>query len=121
MSVYQGSVTWLLLGSRDSQVVLWDLTSDTVVASFQGHRGCVHCVSLQACVEGDSSGSVPADVPADVDNMCIVSGGADRTARLWDWRDPKRRPKKLKHEKPVGTGTNLYIYLLSFLLFTPAR
>jgi WD40 repeat protein len=94
MSIYQGSESYLLVGSKESKIVLWDLSTDTVVAFFQGHNGSVHCVSIVA-VEHDENES-------DLDHLVIASGGADRTARTWDLKTGKRK-LKLKHKKSVGS------------------
>lgn len=97
LSVYQGSVTYLLVGSREGTVILWDLDIDEVVCKFKGHSGCVHCVAITACLPDD------ADKESDVEHLCIASGGADRSVRLWDVEKPNRRRKKLKHDRSVGT------------------
>jgi len=93
LSVYQGVATLLLIGSRDGKVVLWNLDVDEVVCTFVGHSGCIHCVAMTS--------SWPNAEVFDPTHFCIASGGADRSVRVWDIQKPKRRRKKLKHERSV--------------------
>lgn len=95
VSVYQGSESFVLVGSKDGKLVLWDLNNDFVVAEFEGTKGCIHCVSIH------SFASDP-ETQHDLDYMCIASGGADRAVRLWDMKNPTARRKKLKHSRSVG-------------------
>ena len=58
--------TFLVSGSRDKTVKLWDVQTGRVIKSFHGHRGWIKSVSISA------------------DNTMIASGSYDKTARLWD-------------------------------------
>ncbi len=55
----------LVSGGQDAVVRLWDLAEGRLLRALEGHAGAVHCVT------------------ASVDGRYVVSGGADRTARVW--------------------------------------
>ena len=58
--------TFLVSGSDDRTVILWDVQTGGVVKSFCGHTGHVNSVSIS------------------MDYTTIASGSSDHTIRLWD-------------------------------------
>ncbi len=56
---------WLVSGSQDWTIRLWDLRTSSVVRTFEGHAGVVHTVAFTP------------------DGQSILSGSEDRTLRLW--------------------------------------
>ncbi|MDJ0751688.1 MAG: NB-ARC domain-containing protein [Woeseiaceae bacterium] len=56
---------WLVSGSEDWMLHLWDLNDGRVVRNFQGHGGAIHSVAFSR------------------DGKFILSGSEDRTLRLW--------------------------------------
>ena len=59
---------YLITGSTDRSVKIWDLDKETVFHNLIGHLDCIRCV---VC-------SKPGD-----DNPIIVSGGDDRSIKIW--------------------------------------
>jgi WD40 repeat protein len=59
-------------GGEDGTVRLWDVGSEQLLATLQGHTGAVWAVALSG------------------DGRLVASGGVDGTVRLWD---PQRGPR----------------------------
>jgi WD40 repeat protein len=95
MSIYQGSGTFLLVGTKDSKVLLWDLENDEIIHEYFGHKGYIHCVSICTYVADPS-------IESDLDFMCVFSGGADRTVRQWDFLTGAKL-RKFKHNRSIGS------------------
>ena len=57
---------WLVSGSSDSTVKLWDLASGRLVKTLEGHKDFVRSVAIS------------------LDNRWLVSGSEDSTVKLWD-------------------------------------
>uniref|UniRef100_A0A7S3GXW8 Uncharacterized protein n=1 Tax=Spumella elongata TaxID=89044 RepID=A0A7S3GXW8_9STRA len=95
LSIYQGSETYLLIGTKDAKVILWDVVKNTLVRVFEGHRASVHSVSI-------SSSVMDIEQENDLDFLCIASGGADRTVRTWDI-NTGRKKKKFRHTRSIST------------------
>jgi WD40 repeat protein len=95
LAIYQGSETYILVGTKDSQVILWDAKRNCCVRVFEGHRASVHSVSI-------SSSVVDIETENDLDFLCIASGGADRTVRTWDL-NTGRKKKKFRHSRSIST------------------
>jgi WD40 repeat protein len=57
---------WIVSGSQDWTLRLWDLETNSVVRTFEGTQGTVHAVVFTA------------------DGQAILSGSEDRLLRLWD-------------------------------------
>ncbi|KAJ1443444.1 WD40-repeat-containing domain protein, partial [Ochromonadaceae sp. CCMP2298] len=73
-------------------VILWNVTTNCLEKLFEGHRASVHCVSITSS----------PDESADLDGLCIASGGADRTARTWDLKSGRKK-KKFRHARSIST------------------
>ncbi|KAI9498400.1 WD40-repeat-containing domain protein [Zychaea mexicana] len=58
------SSKWLVTGSLDGTVALWDTVEKRMLRSWEGHRGRVLCVAMN--------------------NQVVVSGGSDSMIRVWD-------------------------------------
>ncbi|CDS07984.1 hypothetical protein LRAMOSA01933 [Lichtheimia ramosa] len=61
------SSKWLVTGSLDGTVALWDVVKQQMVHLWEGHRGRVLCVGMNDDV--------------------VVSGGSDSMLRVWDLAD----------------------------------
>ena len=57
---------WMVSGSGDNTIKLWDVASGRVIKTFEGHTNQVRSVSLS------------------VDNRRLVSGSDDNSVKLWD-------------------------------------
>ena len=95
LSIYQGSETYLLIGTKDAKVILWDIIKNCLVRVFEGHRASIHSVSI-------SSSVLDIEKENDIDFLCIASGGADRTVRTWDINTGKKK-KKFRHSRSIST------------------
>jgi WD40 repeat protein len=99
LAIYQGSETYLLVGTKDAKVILWDVLKNKLVRIFEGHRASIHSVSI-------SSSVLDIEKENDLDFLCIASGGADRTVRTWDL-NTGRKKKKFRyvscHHDRIGT------------------
>lgn len=95
LSIYQGSETYLLVGTKDAKVILWDVVKNQLVRIFEGHRASIHSVSI-------SSSVLDIEKENDLDFLCIASGGADRTVRTWDINTGRKR-KKFRHSRSIST------------------
>eukprot|EP01038_Epipyxis_sp_PR26KG_P007441 gene7441-10139_t len=100
LAVYQGSESLLVVGTKDAKVFVWDLKRNNKVALFEGHRASVHCVNITSSV-------TDFETQNDMDYICIVSGGADRTVRSWDLVTGKKR-KKFRHARSIATMSVAY-------------
>ena len=57
---------WAISASTDETLILWDVSSGSIVRRFEGHGGAVHDVALSA------------------DGRWAMSGSTDGTLQLWD-------------------------------------
>lgn len=96
LAVYQGSQILVIVGTKDGQVLVWDVVENTQVANFKGHQASVHCVCV-ALTKADLE-----DTDDDMDFLCIASGGADRTVRTWNIRTGKK-VKKFRHTRSISS------------------
>jgi WD40 repeat protein len=63
---------YVVSGSGDNTVRLWELATGKEVRRFTGHEDWVSSVAVTP------------------DGQYVVSGSADKTVRLWDWRRGKK-------------------------------
>ena len=97
IAMYRGSESYIMLGTKDARVLVWDFTTNTLAASFEGHKGSVYTVSITSAVDMcDINGR------NDIDALCLASGSTDRTARTWSLRKLKKK-RKLRHPWAVYT------------------
>jgi WD40 repeat protein len=61
---------------REDVVRLWNLATGLEYGRLTGHDGPVNCVTF-------------------VDNKRVLTGGDDKTVRLWDWDAKKKKPKQV--------------------------
>jgi WD40 repeat protein len=83
------------VGNKEGKLVLWDLTNDVAVVTFEGSKGCIHCCAITSLV-------TDPDTQNDLEHLCIASGGADRCVRLWNLFNPTDKKRKLRHSRSVG-------------------
>ena len=76
LSIYHGTSPYLVVGTKDAKVIVWDIQKNVSVAMFVGHKASVHCVLITTC-------ATDLETQYDMDHLCIASGGADRTVRTW--------------------------------------
>jgi len=95
LSVFQfGPICYIILGTKDGKVIIYDCATDSIIKTFLGHRSSVLCSSVVyrgKHVEGE---------PLVTRHIAIATGGKDRTVRVWDF-DKGKRKRKLKHPKLV--------------------
>lgn len=95
LSIYQGSSTYLVVGTKDSFVIVWDILEDVLLAKFAGHKASVHCVSITSAISEPENGN-------DLESLCIASGGADRTVRTWCLKTSGKL-RKFRHKRSVSS------------------
>jgi COMPASS component SWD3 len=71
-------------GSEDNLIFLWDVSSKNVLQRLEGHTDVVLSVDTHPTTRA------------------IVSGGLDRTVRVWRYREPPEGPAML--DEPVTNG-----------------
>jgi WD40 repeat protein len=79
---------WLLSGSHDNTVRLWDLTSGSELRCLAGHLGCVRSVALAENALAENEGRLRYGDQYTL--LRLLSGSDDHTLRCW-----------------LGTGTEL--------------
>lgn len=80
----RGAVT----GSMDSRIKVWDLSQETVVATYSAHTQPVNCV---ACSPAEES--------------LFISCGQDGRVLLWDKRKPNKPATRINVEPPSCSPT----------------
>jgi WD40 repeat protein len=74
---------WIVSGSWDWTLRLWDLERNSVLRTFEGHQGTVHAVAFAP------------------DGLTILSASEDRTLRLWELATGKLLQIFAGHTLPV--------------------
>lgn len=95
LAIFQGSQTYVVVGTKDGKVIVWDINSDEEVAVFKGHKASIHCVCI-------ASFATDLDTQNDIDYLCVASGSADRTVRTWDFETGKKK-KKFRHKRSISS------------------
>lgn len=95
LATYQGSASLVLIGTKDCKVLLWNITTNSLIHSFQGHRAGVYTVSITSTI---SFSDIQND--NDLQNLIIVSGSVDHTARTWNYNDGQKL-QKFRHKRSV--------------------
>jgi WD40 repeat protein len=65
-AVFSNDNKFIISGSGDETLKLWDVQTGECLKTFKGHSGCVFSVSFSN------------------DNNFIISGSQDKTLKLWD-------------------------------------
>lgn len=95
LSVFQyATVCYVILGTKDGQVIVYDTATDSILKTLLGHRSAVLCSS--AVYRGKHLNGEPLVSR----HIAIATGGKDKTVRVWDF-DKGKRKRKLKHPKMV--------------------
>lgn len=110
LAIYQGlTCTLIIAGTRCAKVIVWDVQRNSLVAVFKGHRAAVYCVcvaNIASTSQQDmlmtASASSPQTRDLDFSQLCIASGGADRTVRTWDLLTHKR-VKRFRHARSISS------------------
>lgn len=68
-------------------MILWDVRNNIQIAIYEGHRASIHSVSITSSVQDTE---INKNNSNDLNYLCIASGGADRTARTWDYTSGMR-------------------------------
>lgn len=95
LATYQGTKSYVLIGTKDSKVLLWDLNSNCLVQSFVGHRAGVYAVAITSTIP-----MTDIHNGNDLANMIIASGSVDHSVRTWD-HSTGRKLQKFKHKRSV--------------------
>ena len=75
---------YIISGSNDSTVRVWNFLKKTEETAFIGHNSSVNCVAVTN------------------DNKFVVSGSDDESVRIWDFEE--------KREFAVLNGHTCYVY-----------
>jgi WD40 repeat protein len=95
IATYQGTHSFVLLGTKDSKVLLWDIDLNQLVKSFTGHRAGVYAVAITSTVPFDDINN-----GNDLTQLIIASGSVDHSVRTWDYSTGKRL-QKFRHKRSV--------------------
>jgi WD40 repeat protein len=95
LATYQGTSSLVLIGTKDSKVLLWDIEKNTLVKSFSGHRAGVYAVAITSTVAFSDiqNGN-------DLTNLIIASGSVDHSVRTWSYATTKRL-QKFRHLRSI--------------------
>lgn len=85
LSVYRGSQFYIVVGTSNYEVSVWDGNTASHVQTFSGHEGPVHSIIISSSVS-----AIEIEGDNDVASLCIASAAADSTARTWDLVKRKR-------------------------------
>ena len=69
--------TYMILGSVNGLISVWDMNISKCHCILKDHRACVQALAVSKITHTNDDGS-------EVDQIVIVSGSSDRTARSWD-------------------------------------
>jgi WD40 repeat protein len=95
LSIFQyATVCYIILGTKDGKVIIYDMATNSVLKTLLGHRSSVLCSSVVY------RGKHLDGEPLVTRHIAIATGGKDRTVRVWDF-DKGKRKRKLKHPKLV--------------------
>jgi WD40 repeat protein len=95
IATYQGTHSFVLLGTKDSKVLLWDIDLNQLVKSFSGHRAGVYAVAITSTIPFDDINN-----GNDLTNLIIASGSVDHSVRTWNYSTGKRL-QKFRHKRSV--------------------
>ena len=85
MAIYLGpaesrgviGATFLVLGSINGLISIWDMNSSKCYCILKDHKACIQALDVALITSSTEDGS-------DLEKIVIVSGSSDRTARTWD-------------------------------------
>ena len=85
--------SFLVIGSRDKTIKLWNLTLKTCVGTLYGHNDFVKCLQVYENSYGTQ--------------QFVASGSFDKTIKIWD----------ISHKKLIATGTGHTQLIVSIKAF----
>ncbi|EJD02007.1 WD40 repeat-like protein [Fomitiporia mediterranea MF3/22] len=98
---------WLVTGSRDRAIKVWDLRTGRLRATLRGHAGSVLCLKFDKIAMARADSSDEDDQEDDGEGF-MVSGSSDCTVLVWDLRSLWRASIASKTGgNPVNAGPEL--------------
>ena len=97
---------YIISGSLDNTIKIWDLSTSKLVTTLEGHNGYVMSVAVSGIIN-------TAKFPDNIGKQYIISGSEDKTIKIWDFSTFKLIKSLESHTNSVKSVAVSDKYIIS--------